>query len=58
MTSSNAQAWNTKHILLINYGSKRSLVMKFDHFMQYYKIIFLLNISKTHVAWKLVPGPF
>ena len=38
MTSSNAQAWNTKHILLNNLGSKHSLVIKFGQFMQYYKI--------------------
>ena len=38
--SKNAQAWNTKHILLNNLKSKRSLVMKFGQFMQYYKIIF------------------
>ena len=43
MTSSNAQAWNTKHILLNNLGSKCSLVMKFDQFMQYYKIIFFIK---------------
>ena len=43
MTSSNAQAWNTKHILLNNLGSKRSLVMKFGQFMQYYKIIFFVK---------------
>ena len=36
MTSSNAQAWNTKHILLNNLGSKRNLVMKFRQFMQYF----------------------
>ena len=58
MTSSNAQAWNTKHILLNNLGSKCSLVMKFDQFMQYYKIIFLSKNSTKNVAWKLVPGPF
>ena len=29
MTSSDAQAWNTKHILLDNLRSKHSLVMKF-----------------------------
>ena len=40
MASSNAQAWKPKHILLNNLGSKCSLVMKFDQFMQYYKIIF------------------
>ena len=40
MKSSDAKARNTKHILLNNLGSKRSLVMKFGQFMQYYKIIF------------------
>ena len=58
MTSSNAQAWNRKHTLLNNLGSKRSLVMKFDQFMQYYKIIFLSKNSAKTVAQKLVPGPF
>ena len=58
MTSSNAQAWNTKHILLNNLGSKRSLVMKFDQFIQYYKIIFLSKNFMKSVAWELVPGPF
>ena len=33
MTSANAQAWNTKHILLNNLGSKDILVMKFGQFM-------------------------
>ena len=33
MTSSNAQAWNTKHILLNNLGSEESLVMKFGQFI-------------------------
>ena len=50
MTSSNAQAWNTKHILLNNLGSKRSLVMKFGQFMQYYKIIFLSKNSTKNVT--------
>ena len=58
MTSSYAQAWPTKHILLNNLGSKRSLVMKFGQFMQYYKIIFLSKNSTKNVVWKLVPGPF
>ena len=58
MTSSNAQAWNTKHILLNNLGSKHSLVMKFGQFMQYYKITFLSKNSTKNMAWKLVPGPF
>ena len=40
MTSLNAQAWNTKHILLNNLGSKCSLVMKFGQFMQYYKKLY------------------
>ena len=57
MTSSNAQAWNTKHILN-NLGSKRSLVMKFGQFMQYYKVIFLSKNSRKNVAWEQVPGPF
>ena len=58
MTSSNAQAWNTKHILLNNLGSKRCQVIQFGQFMQYYKIIFLSKNSTKDVAWKLVPGPF
>ena len=43
ITPSNAQAWNTKHILLNNLGSKCSLVTKFGQFMQYYKIIFFIK---------------
>ena len=60
MKSSNAQAWNTKHILLSNLGSKYSLVMKFGQFMQYYKIILFIEkfYEKFYVTWKLVPGPF
>ena len=58
MTASNAQAWNTKPMLLNNLESKRSLVMKFGQFMQYHKIIFLSENSTKNVAWKLVPGPF
>ena len=48
----------TRNILLNNLGSKRSLVMKFGQFMQYYKIIFLLKNSTKNVTWKLVLGPF
>ena len=33
MTSSNAQACNTKHILLSNLGSKHTLLMKFGQSM-------------------------
>ena len=33
MTSSNAEAWNTKHVLLNNLGSKHSLVIKYGQFM-------------------------
>ena len=44
--------------LLNNLGSKRSLVMKFGQFMQYYKIFFLSKNSTKNVAWELVPGPF
>ena len=58
MKSSNAQAWNTKHILLNNLGNKRSLVMKSGQFMKYCNIIFLSKSSSKNVAWKLVPGPF
>ena len=50
MTSSNAQAWNTKHILLNNLGSKHSLLMKFCQFMQYYKIIFFIKKFYQNVA--------
>ena len=32
--------------------------MKYDQFMQYYKIIFLSKNSMKNVTWKLVPGPF
>ena len=41
-----------------NLGSKRSLVIKFGQFMQYYKIIFLAKNSTKDVSWKLVPGQF
>ena len=58
MASSDTQAWNTKHILLNNLGSKRSLVIKFGQFMQYYRKNFLIKNSTKNVAWKLVPGPF
>ena len=57
MTSSNASARNTKHILLSNLGSKQSLVMKFDQFSNIRKE----NLSKNlmqNVAWKLAPGSF
>ena len=40
-----------KHILLSNLGSKRSLVMKFGQFVQYYKIIFF--IKKFYEKWGL-----
>ena len=43
MTSSNAQAWNTKHILLSNLESKHNLLMKFGQFMQSHKIIFFIK---------------
>ena len=33
MASSNVLAWNMKHVLLNNLGSKRSQVIKFDQFM-------------------------
>ena len=37
MTSSNVEAWNTKHILLNNLGSKHCLLMTFGQFMSFYK---------------------
>ena len=43
MTSSNAQAWNTNYVLLNNLESKRSLVMKYGLFIQYYKVIFFIK---------------
>ena len=43
MTSSNAQAWNTNYVLLNNLESKRSLVMKYGLFIQYYKVIFFVK---------------
>ena len=49
MTSSNSQAWSTKHILVNNFG-KCSLVMKFGQFMQYYKTVFLLKNSTKNVV--------
>ena len=50
--------YETRNTLLNNLGIKRSLVMKFGQFMQYYKIIFLLENSMKSGAWKLVPGSF
>ena len=47
-----------KNILLNNMGRKHSLVIKFGHFKQYYKVIFLSKNSTKNVAWELVPGPF
>ena len=43
MTSLNAQAWNTKHLLLNNLGSKHILVMKFGQVMQYLKMKFFIK---------------
>ena len=48
----------TRNILLNNLGSKRSLVMNFGQFMQYYKKIFVSKNSAKNVAWELVPGHF
>ena len=49
----------TRNILLINLGSKHTLVIKFGQFMQHYKrAIFSKKFLKKNVAWKLVPGPF
>ena len=43
MTSSNAKAVNTKHILLNYLGSKHSLLLKFGQFMYYYKRKFFIK---------------
>ena len=48
----------TRNTLLNNMESKRSLVMKFGEFMQYYQIIFLSKNSAKNVAWELVTGAF
>ena len=56
MKSSNTQAWNTKHILLNNVGSKHSLLVKFGQFMWYYKR--KIVIKKFYEKRGLVPGPF
>ena len=58
MTSSNAQAGNTKHILLNNLGSKHCLVIKFGQFMQFYKTKFFIKKNMKNVTFKLVPDPF
>ena len=55
---SNAQTWNTRHILLNNLGSRHSLVMKFGQFMQYYKTKFFIKKFCETFVWKLVPGLF
>ena len=46
------KAWNTKDILLNNLRSKHSLVMKFGHFIQYYKGKF----SYQKVLGKILSG--
>ena len=48
----------TRNTLLNNLGSKRSLVMKFGQFMQYYQIFFFVKNSTKNVTWKLVSDPF
>ena len=44
----------TQNILLNNFGSTCSLVMKFGQFMQYYKMIFL--IKKFYEKYGLETG--
>ena len=58
MTSSNAQAGNTKHKLLNNLGSKRSPVIKFGQFMQYYKMIFFIKKSYEKCGLETSSRPF
>ena len=58
MTSSDAQAWNTKHILLNNLESKQSGNEIWPVYVMLQSKIFLSKNSVKYVAWKLVPGPF
>ena len=58
MTSSNAQAWNTKLILLNNKGSKYSLVTKFGQFMWYYKIKLFIKKFCTKCGLETSSRPF
>ena len=58
MKSSNAQAWNTKHILLNNLGSKRSLVRNMANLCDIINQKFLSKSPTKNVVWKLDPGPF
>ena len=58
MTSSNAKARNTKHILLNNLGSKHSLVMNLACLCHITKENFLSKKFMKNMAWALVPGPF
>ena len=57
MTSSNAQAWNTKHILLNNLGRKCSLVMKFGQFMQLQNDFFIKKFYEKY-GLENSPRPF
>ena len=47
MTSSNTEAWNTKQILLNNWGNKHSLVMKTGQFIYYKRKIFIKKFFKN-----------
>ena len=58
MTASNAQAWNMKHILLNNLGSKCSLEWNLASLCNIKKWFFLLKNSTKNVAWKLVQALF
>ena len=48
----------TRNILLNNLGSKRSLVMKFGQFMQFYKIIFFIEKLYENCGLETSSRPF
>ena len=51
--------YETRDMFYCNdFGSKARLVMKFSHFMSYYKKKILSKNLSKNVAWKLVPSPF
>ena len=58
MTLSNAQASNREHILLNNFRSIHSFVMKMSSLCNIAIEKFLSENSMKNIAWTLVPDPF
>ena len=58
MTSSNGLAWNMKHILLNNLGSKDSLVTTWPVYLTLQRILFYQKKYMKNVASKLVSTSF